>query len=112
MIPGDYDGDGKTDLCVSRGFNISPGAIQFFIRHSNGQPDEYINFGNGVNFNFVQGDYDGDGKDDVAMFSTGGLLDPPTQSYFWVRPSANPSQSIVYPWGTTGDLPIAGYNNR
>lgn len=114
VLPGDYDGDGKTDLCVARGFNIGttpPTLIQFFIRHSNGQPDEYINFGEGINFNFAQGDYDGDGKDDLAL-TAGGDATNPQQRYFWVRPSANPNQSIVYPWGTTGDLPVAGYNNR
>jgi len=110
ILPGDYDGDGKTDLCVSRGFNISPGLIQFFIRHSNGQPDEYITFGEGTNFNFAQGDYDGDGKDDIALMVAGNPIDP--QNRFWVRPSSNPSQSIVYPWGRQGDLPVAGYNNR
>jgi uncharacterized delta-60 repeat protein len=114
IIPGDYDGDGKTDICVARGFNIGtnpPTPIQFFIRHSNGQPDEYINFGNGSNFNFAQGDYDGDGKDDLA-FLVAADDNQPQLRYFWVRPSANPNQPIIHQWGASGDLPVAGYNNR
>jgi hypothetical protein len=114
IIPGDYDGDGKTDICVARGFNIGtnpPTPIQFFIRHTNGQPDEYISFGNGSNFNFAQGDYDGDGKDDLAFLVAADDANP-ARRHFWVRPSANPNQPIIHQWGASGDLPVAGYNNR
>lgn len=111
IIPGDYDGDGKTDICISRGFNISPGQIQFFIRYTSGLPDEYIDFGRGSNFNFAQGDYDGDGKDDLALLVAADTT-APAQRHFWVRPAANPNQPLVFQWGQSGDLPLAGYNNR
>jgi uncharacterized delta-60 repeat protein len=107
VVPGDYDGDGKTDICVVRGFNISPSQITWYIRYSGGQPDDAIPFGQGTNFNFSQGDYDGDGKTDIAFW-----VADATQSNFWVRSSANNNQAIVTPWGIRGDLPAAGYNNR
>src|SRR5262249_53859307 len=112
VVPGDYDGDGKTDICVTRDFNIGqnpPLPLKWFIRYSDGQADDSVNIGTGINFNFAQGDYDGDGKTDIAMYvaSTG---------EFWYRSSANANSAAVYRWGSAGsltaDLPVAGYNNR
>src|SRR4030095_6130865 len=31
-IPGDYDGDGKTDIAIARGFNITPNTTTWYIR--------------------------------------------------------------------------------
>ncbi len=112
IVPGDYDGDGKTDICVTRDFNIGtnpPLPIKWFIRYSSGQPDARIEFGTGINFNFAQGDYDGDGKTDIAMFVA-------SRGEFWWLSSANAGSPAVYSWGNAGtipaDLPVAGYNNR
>ncbi len=109
VVPGDYDGDGKTDLCVVRGFNISPSQITWYIRYSGGAADDAIPFGQGSNFNFSQGDYDGDGKTDIALFVA-------SRGEFWYRSSANANTATAYRWGNAGtipaDLPVAGYNNR
>jgi hypothetical protein len=109
VVPGDYDGDGKTDICVVRGFNISPSQITWYIRYTGGQADEAIPFGQGSNFNFSQGDYDGDGKTDIAFFVA-------SRGEFWYRSSANSNNVTAYRWGNAGtipaDLPVAGYNNR
>ena len=112
LVPGDYNGDGKTDICVARDFNVGqnpPLPIKWFIRYRNGQPDDYVEFGTGVNFSFTQGDYDGDGKTDISMFVA-------SRGEFWYRSSANQNTVAVYRWGNSGvspaDLPVANYNNR
>jgi uncharacterized delta-60 repeat protein len=109
VVPGDYDGDGKTDICVVRGFNVSPSQIIWYIRYSGGAADEAVPFGQGSNFNFAQGDYDGDGKTDIAFFVAG-------QGTFWWRSSADSNNIKAHRWGNAGgipaDLAVAAYNNR
>lgn len=116
VLPGDYDGDGRTDLCVARGFNVSPGNTTWFIRYSSGIPDYSTVFGAG--FSFAQGDYDGDGKTDVGYFMTPA---DPNAVGFWYQSSANNQEARFVRWGSrptgptspgAGDLPAAGYNNR
>ena len=114
VLPGDYDGDGKTDIAVARGFNITPGNTTWHIRYSSGQPDDAIVFGYG--FNFAQGDYDGDGKTDIAYFLVGATNE---ETGFWYLSSANNRTPVFHRWGSrptggvgSGDLPAAGYNNR
>jgi hypothetical protein len=113
ILPGDYDGDGKTDIALARGFNVSPGNTTWYIRYSSGIPDYQTIFGAG--FNFAQGDYDGDGKTDIAYFMTN--ADDSLTGFWYLASSANNDVRFIK-WGTrptvplSAELPIAGYNNR
>jgi hypothetical protein len=55
----------------------------------------------------VVGDWDGDGKADLAVFRDGGAAG--NQSYFFYRPSSQPGADFVTVyWGTGGDKPMRG----
>jgi hypothetical protein len=60
--PGDYDGDGRTDLAVYR-----PDTAQWSIQNSSGG-QRIVQFGWPSVDQPVPADYDGDGKTDIAVF--------------------------------------------
>ncbi len=105
IVPGDYDGDGKSDLAVVRG---SAGQINWYVRPSStgvvsGGP--YAVFGASATDFPVQGDYDGDGKTDPAVWRPSGT---PGVSAFWF--SGSTSGTRAFTWGQNGDDPVANYN--
>ena len=111
---GDYDGDGKTDLALARGFNITPNNTTWFIRYTGGAPDAQFNWGAGGLDNFVQGDYDGDGITDPAVYRRGG------ENNYYILRSSDQTMMVVH-WGMddevggggpASDVPIAIYNSR
>lgn len=111
-LPGDYDGDGKTDIALARGFNISPGVTTWYIRYTGGAPDTQFQWGAGNLDQGAQGDYDGDGITDPTVYRRGG-----ENSYYVLRSSDKAMQ--VFHWGTVGpnncyscDIPVATYNSR
>jgi subtilisin-like proprotein convertase family protein len=105
IVPGDYDGDGKTDIATARGVG---GSIQWYVRPSStgvvsGSP--YATFGASATDFLAQGDYDGDGRTDPAVWRSSST---PGVSAFWVLGSTVGAYSV--PFGAGGDYPVANFN--
>jgi len=105
-VPGDFDGDGKTDLAVVRN---AGGQLQWWVRNSTDGSVHETNWGagaiSGVRSDdlIVQGDYDGDGKTDPAVWRR-------SDGTFYVLGSKT-GTPIYSTWGAGAtDTPAAGYN--
>lgn len=103
-VPGDYDGDGRTDIAIVREGATATDELLWVIYRSDNQGAIIMNFGLTGDDYTAQGDYDGDGKTDVAVWrqSTGNF-------YIWY----SQSQSFgAASWGANGDLPVASYDTH
>jgi hypothetical protein len=91
-VPGDYNGDGKTDAVIFRpstGLWYGPqtGAAAIVIQQIVGQPGDIP----------IPGDYDGDGKTDPAIYR------PSTGMFFAVLSGGGTKSST---FGAPGDIPV------
>jgi hypothetical protein len=102
--PVDFDGDGRQDYSVIR-FPAAgdPRPIRYWNLNSTTGPEVSTEFGNALRDFPVPGDYDGDGKDDLALYRAGATAG--TQSDFWILNSSN---GVVqhFAWGLNGDIQI------
>ena len=102
VVPGDYDGDGMTDIATVR---LTGGQFLWSIRFSSNS-SVFTQFWGVTGDRITQGDYNGDGRTDLAIW----------------RPNADPTQNFFFPfsipggklapieWGQMGDYPVANYN--
>ncbi|MBX3288796.1 MAG: VCBS repeat-containing protein [Acidobacteria bacterium] len=100
--PVDLDGDGYTDFVVIRNTDGSPSgpAVWYYnlnpANPSSGGPTQAIAWGLAGIDQFLTGDFDGDGKDDVAIFRQG------LEAKFYILNSAD-FTARVEQFGTEGD---------
>jgi hypothetical protein len=107
IVPGDYDGDGKTDIATVRGVS---GSYNWFVRPSSTgtiSATPFAIFGSSATDFVAQGDYDGDGKTDVAIFRPSAT---PGATAFWALGSTSGVTGVAF--GQNGDYPVANYNRH
>ncbi|MGI8883986.1 MAG: FG-GAP repeat domain-containing protein [Pyrinomonadaceae bacterium] len=112
--PVDFNGDGKTDYAVVRNVggatgsgSIPPNQIRWFYNiNGSTAPTVALDWGLAGD-RFVPEDYDGDGKDDIAVWRPGA----PTVAAFYILNSAT-NTARVEAFGQTGDNPtvVGDYN--
>lgn len=114
IVPGDYDGDGKTDIALVRGVG---GSINWYVRRSSNPALNplFATFGLSASDYPVQGDYDGDGITDVAVWRPS--LADQSGNYFHILGSMSGYKS--YEWGqclpgppVNCDYPTANFNTH
>ena len=96
--PGDYDADGKFDLCVRRRAATDTGITAFITKLSTTGLQETVSWGLNSDL-IVAGDYDGDGKNDYAVLREGKLQTDPLK---WIIRRSSDTTALVVDLGITG----------
>ena len=99
---GDFNGDGLSDVAVIRSVNgLAPdnAANQWYVLNSADGTVSLQSIGSAGDVN-VQGDYDGDGISDVAMFT-------PSTGVWQIRRSET-GETVNVRFGLSGDVPVVG----
>ena len=109
VVPGDYDGDGLTDIAVVRRYSGGLDApIIWYIQRSSDGGVTSMNFGLSTYDDTVQGDYDGDGKTDVAVYRKW-IVVPPGAT-FWAALSNG--GTLYRPFGSPLNIAPAHFNTH
>jgi len=97
-VPGDYDGDGKTDVVVYR-----PSSAHWFVLKSSSNFTAQVTYQWGsLNDVPVAADYDGDGTTDIAIYR------PASGSWYILKSSTNFTAGDGFAWGASTDIPVPG----
>ncbi|HLA95833.1 MAG TPA: VCBS repeat-containing protein [Pyrinomonadaceae bacterium] len=104
VVPGDYDGDGKTDIAVVREGDTPDASLVWYVIKSSNGTSLSVPFGITLTDLTAQGDYDGDGKTDIAIWRE-------TTGDFYIANSLNSSLSVLH-WGAPNDVPVLGYDTH
>jgi hypothetical protein len=101
IVPGDFDGDGKTDIALfgNKSFEFSDGYWKY-IRSRDGTP-VYFKWGLPTD-GAVPGDYDGDGITDVAVYRINRFAECNVPSYFYIHRSSDNALQVTQ-WGSCHD---------
>ena len=98
----DFTGDGLADISIIRNAESDApdnAAFNWYVLGSVDNKVSISSIGHVGDVN-VQGDYDGDGIADLAMFT-------PADGTWQIRGSAT-GETRYYHWGTAGDIPVVG----
>jgi hypothetical protein len=96
--PGDYDGDGKIDMAVWRPDDDGEGNGGWYITYGVNNYEGYDDIPWGLNGDIpALGDYDGDGKLDIAVWR-------PSTGMWHILQSSNGYHSELF--GAAGDVPV------
>lgn len=106
--PVDFDGDGRNDFSVLRFPNVAPpgvSPITYWNLNSTGGVFSAAHTVGDANRDFPSpGDYDGDGKDDFALYRAGATAG--AQSEYWIMKSSDFTMRY-FAWGLNGDQTVA-----
>src|SRR5262249_5705950 len=97
LPPGDFDADVKADMTLYK----SNGDWAILKSSSSYTAATIVNAG-GAGYVAVPGDYDGDGRQDPAVYNT------TTGQWVALKSSTNYTTSFIQSWGGTGYLPVPG----
>lgn len=100
-VVGDYDGDAKADFVVARSGTQPSAAITFYILQSSNGAFRAQQFGTTGTDRPVRGDFDGDGKSDIAVYSEAG------GNWYVLQSSNNSFRAEQFGAGNFNDLPTA-----
>ncbi|MGI8640275.1 MAG: PQQ-dependent sugar dehydrogenase [Pyrinomonadaceae bacterium] len=99
-VVGDYDGDGKADFAVSRSGQKLSSPIFFYILQSSNGAFRAQQWGTTGVDRPVRGDFDGDGKADIAVYSEAG------GNWYILQSSNNSFRGEQFGNGNFQDLPV------
>lgn len=95
-VPGDYDGDGRTDIAVARD---TPDGKIWYIQNSFDNTYTILQWGL-TGDKPVVGDYDFDGRVDLAVFRPG--------TGVWYVLKSSDGNFIIKEFGLSNDIPVSG----